>query len=510
MRNTIAALGPRDELKWSWLEIGPLRGGVVGLLGALVLSVGPIAASAGAVSLPRPVLGRTVLVERVSGTVLVRSPRAGALVPLVGPRTVALGSVIDTTRGKVRLTTATADRGRTQFGFFDGGAFVVSQERSALTDLTLVGGLRRGSCVGGSRAGFAARLGAAVLRTLHGRAHGRFRTVGSFAAATVRGTDWTTVDRCDGTFVADNRGLVETAASTKAVSSATLTSGETSVYRCAPRGLHPVSSSYCVLVEGFVQHAVLNGRPSTLYKYVAALGTKSAGNEQADLCITTPSRRSACTQYPLAPPDPAGYRSSTVGCYTTEAGDYAITYRLGGVSLGAPLIYHSPASSHVSQGCEAWLGKPDRGRLDTPLSTDVKRANSYTLPTAALVGFEDIYVFPTGTAGRELIRGVIYADSNGAPGRLLGSTDQLSYQRADGSGWAQLSFSPNLQLPPGNYWIGLISGGQQGVADIPYDDYAGVLDYNVNDYSLGPSDPFGSITVGNQLFSLYLDYLAEP
>jgi hypothetical protein len=331
--------------------------------------------------------------------------------------------------------------------------------------------------------------------------------LGEFAAATVRGTDWTTTDRCDGTFVVDNHGHVDTKSRNGAIASPTLSSGDSSVYRCVRGGLPPVSSSYCVAVEGFVQHAVLNGQPVVLHKYVAALGTKSPAGEQTDLCVTTPSLSTACTQYPLAPPDLSGFRSSTVGCYATEQGDYAITYRLGGIPLGAPLIYHSPAASNVSQSCEAWLGKPDPGRLAAPLATNLKGVNRYSLPTAAVVGFEQIFLSPTGTPGRELIRGVVYADSNGTPGRLLASTNQLAYTAADGSGWTVLSFTPYVKLPAGAYWIGLISGGHPGVATISYEHVPSVLDYNQDLYSAGASDPFGPITLGNQLISMYLDYL---
>jgi hypothetical protein len=448
------------------------------------------------------------VVQRVSGTVSVRARGSRGSVRLLGRRVIATGSTVDATHGVVRLTTAAAAKGRTQFGVFSGGAFVVQQQRSGLTVLTLAGGRGPASCTGARRDGVAAAVSAAVLRTLHGRAHGRFRTQGRFAAATVRGTDWTTTDRCDGTFLADNRGRVETATNNGAVVSPTLAAGESSVYRCAP-GQAPVSSSYCVAVEGFVQHAVLDGHPATLYKYVGALATKSPAGESTELCITTPSQSSACTPYPLAPPDPAGYRSSTVGCYTTEPGDYALTYRLGGVALGGPLIYHSPASSHVSQGCEAWLGKPDPGRLTAPLATDLKRVNQYTLPTAARVGFEDVFLRPTGRQGQELIRGVVYADADGAPGNLLGVTNPLAYRGSDGAGWAELSFAPNLELPAGSYWIGLLSGGEPGVVDVPYDSVQDVLAVNGNAYAAGPSDPFGPITSGNQLLSLYLDYLVQ-
>jgi hypothetical protein len=44
-----------------------------------------------------------------------------------------------------------------------------------------------------------AALSSKTLQLLHGSAHGKFRTKGRYAAATVRGTIWTIADRCDGT-----------------------------------------------------------------------------------------------------------------------------------------------------------------------------------------------------------------------------------------------------------------------------------------------------------------------
>ena len=472
------------------------------LLAALLVGLAFIPAHALAAS--APVLGRTVAVQRVSGTVLVRRPRSTVAVRLAARSLVPVGSTIDTTNGKVQLTTART-RGGTQFGLFDGGSFVITQERSGLANLTLTGGRRTTRCLAASAA--AKKLSPTVLRLLHGHSHGQFRTVGNYAAAAVRGTDWTTTDRCDGTLLADNSGKIDTETNNGSVSSPTLSSGETSVYRCANGGLAPVSSSYCVAVEGFVQHTVLNGRRVTLYKYVAALATKSPAGEPAELCITTPAGQSACTQYPLAPPDPTGYMSSTVGCYTSEPGNYEITYRLGGVPLGAPLIYNSPAASPVAPTCEAWLGKPDPGSTTAPLTANVKQVNRYSLPTPAQVGFEYVFLGATGNAGTELIRGVVYADSHGAPGALLGATNIFPYTRADGPGMATLTFSPNLRLPPGGYWIGLITGGQTDVALIPYDPEPGVLDSNENPFTSGPADPFGPISAGDELMSLYLDYL---
>ena len=47
-----------------------------------------------------------------------------------------------------------------------------------------------------------------VLQTLRASAHGSFRTKGRYSAATVRGTVWDTIDRCDGTLTIVYSGMV--------------------------------------------------------------------------------------------------------------------------------------------------------------------------------------------------------------------------------------------------------------------------------------------------------------
>ena len=47
-----------------------------------------------------------------------------------------------------------------------------------------------------------------MIRQLWGNGSGHFRTKGRYAAATVRGTNWLTADRCDGTQVKVRRGVV--------------------------------------------------------------------------------------------------------------------------------------------------------------------------------------------------------------------------------------------------------------------------------------------------------------
>jgi hypothetical protein len=172
-------------------------------------------------------LGRTVSVRVVRGTVrigqtaaTIRGGRVGGggtfrtrieYRRLRGEETIPVGSFLDTKRGTVELVTATARIGRTQSGQFSSGLFEVRQSRKrsakGLTELRLKGG-KFGKC--GARGGraSAAQLSRRTVRRLRANAKGRFRTRGRGSAATVRGTVWTTTDRCDGTLTAVKRGRV--------------------------------------------------------------------------------------------------------------------------------------------------------------------------------------------------------------------------------------------------------------------------------------------------------------
>ena len=94
-----------------------------------------------------------------------------------------------------------------QSGDFSAGVFQVLQSRRLheLTDLNLAGGNFRACTARGSGATLASSR---VIRRLRGSARGRYRTRGRYSAATVRGTTWDTVDRCDGTLTVVRRGVV--------------------------------------------------------------------------------------------------------------------------------------------------------------------------------------------------------------------------------------------------------------------------------------------------------------
>jgi streptogramin lyase len=161
---------------------------------------------------PKPDFGETVVAEP-EGSVRVKAP-GGGWKKLAPSEELPVGASFDTRRGAVNLTSAGCRGGR-QTGTFGGGLFRLRQPRRACgrVDVYLRGGSFR-SCRSPARRH--ARGGAAAVasrgrrvRRLWGRDRGgRFRTHGRHSHATVRGTRWVTIDRCDGTLTRVTDGAV--------------------------------------------------------------------------------------------------------------------------------------------------------------------------------------------------------------------------------------------------------------------------------------------------------------
>jgi WD40 repeat protein len=151
----------------------------------------------------QPVVGVSVNVSPVSGTVLVRLRGTANFVSLTQLQNVPVGSELDTTRGRVRLVSA-AGKKKTQSGVFYSGRAIVRQKKAKapVTTLQISGPLK---C---PKRRIAA-LAKPPRRSLWGDAKGRFSTKGRFASAAVRGTIWLTEDRCDGTLVRVLKGRVQ-------------------------------------------------------------------------------------------------------------------------------------------------------------------------------------------------------------------------------------------------------------------------------------------------------------
>ena len=161
-----------------------------------------------------PVPGKSVVVKVVSGQVLIKLPAAGARGRRArrrascrspGAANIPVGSQLDTSKGRVALTSA-ADTGgkKTQTSDFYEGIFQVKQAVPKKKPKKADGADHRPGDEGSDRAlavraaeGRARRRPTkkkkgpkAVLGKLWGNGKGKFRTNGKYSAATVRGTIW--------------------------------------------------------------------------------------------------------------------------------------------------------------------------------------------------------------------------------------------------------------------------------------------------------------------------------
>jgi hypothetical protein len=138
-----------------------------------------------------------------SGTVLVDGK------PYTSGQPIAYGSTVDVTKG--RLTLKTEAGTLTVFG---GGVSAVfkllrlSEKGKTLVELRLVNG-DFSVCKRAFRMTSATKPPKKTVRRLWATGKGRFRTRGRYSAATVRGTNWLTADRCDGTLTQVKQGKVE-------------------------------------------------------------------------------------------------------------------------------------------------------------------------------------------------------------------------------------------------------------------------------------------------------------
>jgi hypothetical protein len=158
---------------------------------------------------PVPPPGKEIVVP--TGTVLIKVN--GRFVPLAAGRVVPYGTELDTTKGRVRLTSRDGSTGVFYEAVFklvpELDTIVPGRPAKRVTTLLLTGGDFK-KCKARKTAGAAQKPKRRTpVRHVWGNAKGEFRTKGRFAAATVRGTLWLTTDFCDGTNIRVLRGKLD-------------------------------------------------------------------------------------------------------------------------------------------------------------------------------------------------------------------------------------------------------------------------------------------------------------
>jgi hypothetical protein len=316
---------------------------------------------------PKPRTGKTVVVKRSSGTVLV-SKRGSSRATRLGRRAVSIpvGSTVNATNGTVKLTsTANRSGSRRQSAAFYDGAFTVKQDKSArpLTELSMEGGDFSG-CAGVNKRRkdvFATRNGGGDVfaagsrsrRRLWGRGKGRFRTRGRNGTATVRGTTWLTEDLCEGTQATARSGRIDANANGVDLERQ-LEPGQSVIYLCnldgftSPSSGRVLSTLYCLVV--------LSQPADNIFGFgIATTGTEA---NVYQLCLLTPDQqRTSCDNYPFGPDD-GGIKAGGAGCLPGEVGTYYAGWGIEGELLPLPMPFESGAPS-TQPFCVSSPERPD-------------------------------------------------------------------------------------------------------------------------------------------------------
>jgi hypothetical protein len=320
---------------------------VVSALCALLV-VGPATANAA----PQPRTGSSVVVEPAGGTVLVQPRGSGRVRRLTKALAVPVGSVVDTTNGKVKLTSTKNRAGsELQSAVFHDGAFKVTQKtaNSPVTDLELVGGDFSNCALVNRRTGVFTTARTA-RRSLWGSGKGRFRTRGRNGTATVRGTTWLTEDACEGTTALNRKGKVDAQSQDLAYQ---LDPGQSVIFSCNIDGVPGVVGLYCL--------AVLSQPADNIFGFGIAAQTT---DDQYEMCFVEPDGTLTCGPFPFAPAD-GGFRAAGVGCLPAQRGTHSVYWRMRGVDLPVPLPFEStrvsPQSFCISDPPRPGIDPPARG-----------------------------------------------------------------------------------------------------------------------------------------------------
>jgi hypothetical protein len=318
-----------------------------------VLSVLAVAPATSWAAAPKPQTGRTVVVQAVSGKVLVMPRGSKRFVRLGRARAVPVGSTIDATSGRVRLTSTHDRRGRKlQSAIFRDGAFVVTQKVAnvPITDVTLAGGDFSG-CGAVQRRTGVFTTARTPRRRLWGSGKGNFRTRGRNGSATVRGTTWLTEDDCAGTMALNRRGKVDARSQDLQYS---LDPGQSVIFSCNAQGVPNVVGLYCL--------AVLSQPKDNIFGFGIAAETT---DDSYQLCSVGPTGATGCDTFPFGPLR-GGFRAAGVGCLPAEAGDYTVQWVVRGTPIPVPLPFHSSGASSypfcVSSPPRPGIDPPAKGR----------------------------------------------------------------------------------------------------------------------------------------------------
>jgi hypothetical protein len=170
------------------------------------------------------------------------------------------------------------------------------------------------------------------VRRLWAKGSGKFQTRGRYASAAIRGTDWLTADRCDGTFVKTRQGIVSVL-DLVLKKTVLVNAGDSYVAKKKPSAKKPAAAARTIVGEfagPMVFRSAAGSIWQTQYARVAvktASATKSEASVRWTYGSVAWSAQATCTHF--LEQSPATQRSfrvtSTTGSCIPDAKSYRIS-----------------------------------------------------------------------------------------------------------------------------------------------------------------------------------------
>ncbi len=118
----------------------------------------------------------------------------------------------------------------------------------------------------------------------------------------------------------------------------------------------------------------------------------------------------------------------------------------GASTTSAPVTITVPA-----RGGTSTFGTTSPGTLVDTAGTDLKEVSKFTAPQAGNVVKLTGYVSGLGAAtGSQPVRAVMYADSGGNPGALLGVSNEVTIAAGQPWGWVDFTFPSQVAVQRGD------------------------------------------------------------
>ena len=201
--------------------------------------------------------------------------------------------------------------------------------------------------------------------------------------------------------------------------------------------------------------------------------------------------------------------AATGQTYTLVAADvgHTMVATVTGQNSSGTVAANSAATGLVSAGSggSGTFGVTSIGTLtDTGAGGYLDLSGPFAIGQAVTVSKLTAYL--SGGASASKLRGVIYADNGGAPGALIGTSNELSIAAGAAAGWNDLTFPSALSLSAGSYWLGYWYA--DGASRHYYVNAAGAERYAPAAYSSTNPAPasFGTASTSTSNYSIYASY----